>query len=470
MIVMKFGGTSVEDTVAIRRLAKIVGRHLERRPIVVVSAMGKTTNELLKCAQLAAEIKLSDALTALSAIEHHHLRTLDELNLPAKHTEPRTELIKLFEHLRELLKEVGQQGQLCDQLSDAIAAHGELLSSVIVTAALRVIGINSIRVDIRPLMRTNNRFKLAEVDFPEANDKLEAGFRPLLDDSCVPVTQGFIGATADGITTTIGRGGSDYSASIIGAALNAEEIQIWTDVDGIMTSDPRVIPEAAKIKTLSFAEASELAYFGAKVLHPRTLRPLKDAEKNRTVISVRNSRRPDDEGTIILHDAPVSNAPIKAIAFKRGITVITVTSDQMLMEYGYLASLFEVFKKHETSVDLLATTEVSVSMSLDDMRNINAIKQDLEVYGEVDVRDELVLICVVGEQINRSAGLAARIFSSIKDINILMTSQGMLATNVSFIVERKDFENAVKALHKEFFSELDAATFVAPSSAQTAQV
>jgi aspartate kinase len=267
------------------------------------------------------------------------------------------------------------------------------------------------------------------------------------------------------VTTTIGRGGSDYSAAILGAAVDAEEIQIWTDVDGILTTDPRIVAEAAKVKTISFAEASELAYFGAKVLHPSTLLP---AMAKEIPVRVRNSRRPQVEGTAIVRHAPPSRALVKAIAFKRGITVINVASDRMLMAHGFLARLFAVFDKHETPVDMVATSEVSVSMTLDDTRHLDALIADLQSFGEVWVERDQALVCLIGERLKYTPGLASRIFSSIEEVNVSMISHGASAINVSFIVADSDVELAVKLLHREFFSELDAETFETVVAAQAA--
>jgi aspartate kinase len=312
-------------------------------------------------------------------------------------------------------------------------------------------------------MRTNDDFTRAAVQFDLANPKLKEGFLTALANGGLPVTQGFVGSTSDGSTTTIGRGGSDYSASIIGAALDAEEIQIWTDVDGIMTTDPRIVPEAAKVKLISFAEAAELAYFGAKVLHPSTLLP---AMAKDIPVRVCNSRRPEVAGTAIVRNALPSRALIKAIAFKRGLTIINVTSDRMLMAHGFLARLFAVFDKRETPVDMVATSEVSVSMTLDDVRHLNEIIADLQALGEVYVERDMALICLVGERLKFTPGVASRIFSTIEQINVSMISHGASAINVSFVIPGTDVEQAVKALHCEFFSELDEETFEAPALAQ----
>jgi aspartate kinase len=463
MIVMKFGGTSVEDATAIRRLIAIVRTQLHRRPIVTVSAMGKTTNGLLECARLAAAGDAVAAHRKLDALAAHHLDTAAQLALPNEKDALCETLSKRFDEIRATLREIQAANEVTPRLSDAVSANGELLSSVVVAAAFRGAGIPGVWVDVRPLMRTNDDFTRAAVQFDEANPRLRAGFHEALGDNNVPVTQGFIGSTEDGATTTIGRGGSDYSAAIIGAAVAADEIQIWTDVDGILTTDPRIVADAAKVKTISFAEASELAYFGAKVLHPSTLLP---AMAKEIPVCVRNSRRPQVEGTAIVRNAPPSRAPVKAIAFKRGITIINVASDRMLMAHGFLARLFAVFDKHETPVDMVATSEVSVSMTLDDTRHLDALLGDLRAFGDVSVERDQALICLVGENLKYTPGLASRIFSSIEDVNVSMISHGASAINVSFIVANHDVERAVTALHREFFSELDADTFETAAAAQ----
>lgn len=465
MIVMKFGGTSVEDATAIRRLVGIVNRQLDRQPLVVVSAMGKTTNGLLECARLAAEDRLADAFAKLDAIAAHHFKTAEELALPQELSMLRAALEARFAEARATLQNISFTARVMPEASDAISSNGELISSQIVAAAFRAAGVKGVWVDVRPLMRTNHDFTRAAVQFELANPLLKAGFEAALADGGLPVTQGFIGSTAEGATTTIGRGGSDYSASIIGAALNAQDIQIWTDVDGIMTTDPRIVPEAVKVKVISFAEAAELAYFGAKVLHPATLRPalVKDIP-----VHVCNSRRPEVEGTAIVRQAPPSRSLMKAIAFKRGLTIINVASDRMLMAHGFLARLFEVFNRHETSVDMVATSEVSVSMTLDDTRHLEAIVRDLEELGDVTVQKEMALICLVGERLRETPGLAARIFSSIDRINVSMISHGASAINVSFVIASNQVEEAVTALHREFFSEPDEEIFEVTATARVA--
>ncbi|MFN0088184.1 MAG: lysine-sensitive aspartokinase 3 [Blastocatellia bacterium] len=465
MIVMKFGGTSVENATAIRRLIAIVRTQLDRRPIVIVSAMGKTTNGLLECARLAASGEIGAARERLAAIAAHHEVTARELAPPAE-TEPVCAMLAArFEEIRGSLSEIAAAGRVTERGSDAISSNGELLSSVVVAAGFRGAGLNGVWVDVRPWMRTSADFTRAAIQFDKADPLLKKGFTAALAEGGLPVTQGFIGSTDEGVTTTIGRGGSDYSAAIIGAALDAEEIQIWTDVDGILTTDPRIVPEAAKVRIISFAEAAELAYFGAKVLHPSTLLP---AMARQIPVHVRNSRRPQIQGTSIVRNAPPSRALVKAIAFKRGITIINVASDRMLMAHGFLARIFEIFDRHETPVDMVATSEVSVSMTLDDTRNLDAILYDLGRLGETSVERDQALICLVGESLKFTPGVASRIFSSIEDVNVSMISHGASAINVSFIVAGDDVERAVHRLHREFFGELDSETFEPPAAAQAA--
>jgi aspartate kinase len=456
MIVMKFGGTSVEDATAMRRLVSIVRSKIEQQPIVVVSAMSRVTNGLLECAQFMAAGNEAEIRAKLEDIQARHYAAADVLALPEERAALGTALQSQFTELQRTLEEIGRQAEVTPQLSDAVSANGELLSSLLVAAAFRAEGISSERIDIRPLMRTNDDFMRAAIDFKAANPLLAAAFTAEVEEGKVPVTQGFIGSTADGRTTTIGRGGSDYSASIIGAAVDAQALEIWTDVDGMMTTDPRIVPEAAKIKTISFAEASELAYFGARVLHPATLRP---AMVKEIPVYICNSRRPHVQGTAILSQAPHAKAPIKAIAFKRGITVVNVSSVRMLMAHGFLARLFEVFNRHETAVDMVATSEVSVSMTLDDTRHLDAVIADLQEFGEVTVERERAIVCLVGEQMKFTPGLASRIFTPLNQINISMISHGASAINASFVVESALVEEAVKRLHQEFFSELDDETF-----------
>ena len=465
MLVMKFGGTSVENTAAIRRLAGIVANSPTSGCLVVVSAMGKTTNGLLEAGRLAAADNLAEASQITARIADQHLVTAREIVKAEEISLIESAIALQFSNIDLLLNEIALNRQLSAKLLDQLLANGELLSSLIVAGALRACGMPALFIDIRPAMVTSDDFTRAAVIFEETNPRIREIFHQPLVDGIIPVTQGFIGSTRDGITTTIGRGGSDYSATIIGAALDAVEIQIWTDVDGILSTDPRIIPSAVKVRTISFAEASELAYFGAKVLHPSTLLPAMTKE---IPVVVCNSRRPDVKGTSIVREAPPSTAPIKAIAFKRGITVVNVSSDRMLMAHGFLARLFDVFDRYETAIDMVTTSEVSVSMTLDDTRNLTLIIPELRQLGEVTVESGQALICLVGENLKFTPGIAARAFSSLADINVSMISHGASAINLSFIVPDELVEAAIQQLHRHFFMEPDPSTFEVSQSAANA--
>jgi len=272
----------------------------------------------------------------------------------------------------------------------------------------------------------------------------------------VPVAQGFIGSTADGVTTTIGRGGSDYSAAIIGAAIGAEAIEIWTDVDGLLTADPRVVRSARRIRVISFTEAAELSYFGAKVLHPSTVMP---AVEQGIPVHIFNTHNPAGEGTLIVSKPPRTTNAIKSIALKRGVTIINVTATRMLMAYGFLRALFEVFERHQTSVDVVTTSEVSVSMTLDSADNLEAIERDLRQIGEVGIKRDKAIVCVVGENLKSTPGVAGRLFSAIGDANINMISQGASEINLTFVTDERDVAVVVERLHEAFFTEADPAVF-----------
>jgi aspartate kinase len=443
MIVMKFGGTSVEDAAAIDRSCSIVGERIGRKPLVVVSALGGATNGLLEAGNLAAHGEVAKATDIINKLERRHTELL-----PSTAEE--------FTRLRELLKALGAIGEFSLRTQDLIASYGEALSSLIFTDRMKRLGVDAVHIDARKCLVTDDRFGKAAPVMEPTTVRLENGARPHLDAGKVVVMGGYIGATQSGITTTLGRGGSDYSAAIAGAALNADEIQIWTDVDGMMTTDPRIVPGAWKVREISFDEASELAYFGAKVLHPLTVLPA--VEKNIPVF-ILNSKKPKGTGTRITKDARPCKNLIKSIACKRGITVVTVSSSRMLMAHGFLKALFEVFDRHRTSVDMVATSEVSVSLTLDNVSKLDAIVEDLKALGDVEVNPNAALICLVGNNLKYTPGVARRAFGSIADINILMVSHGASNINFSFIVDEKDASLAVQKLHADLFSEVDRDVF-----------
>ena len=443
MIVMKFGGTSVEDAAAIERSCKIVGHRLSRRPFVVVSALGGATNSLLEAGTLAARGEIGRAMEIAERLEKRHAELLEST---AEH----------FIRLRELLKALSAIGEFSPRTQDLVASYGEVLSSLIFADRIKRLGFEAVHLDARQCVITNDHFGKASPIVDLTTIRLEEAARPHLNAGRAVVMGGYIGATSTGITTTLGRGGSDYSAAIAGAALNAEEIQIWTDVDGMMTTDPRIVPDAWKVREISFGEASELAYFGAKVLHPLTVLPA--VEKNIPVY-ILNSRKPGGTGTRITREARPCRNLIKSIAVKKGITVLTVSSSRMLMAHGFLKALFEVFDRHRTSVDMVATSEVSVSLTLDSLSSLDAILEDLRPLGDVEITSEAALICLVGNNLKYTPGVARRAFGSLSDIIVLMVSHGASNINFSFIVDEKDATTAVRRLHADFFSDVDPEVF-----------
>ena len=449
MIVMKFGGTSVEDARSMKSSMEIVRRELSRRPVIVNSAIAGATNQLLTSAHVAFEGKLEEANKLLSDLHERHVLILENV-VENRSTVQQVlmELKKRFEELKNLCTGIAILGELTPRSLDAIASAGERLSSLILAEGLRESGIATELVDARRFMITDDNFGSAAPLLSEVENRVKSEIAPLLQSGKLVVTQGYIGVTTKNITTTLGRGGSDYSAAIIGAVLNAEEIQIWTDVDGVMTADPRIVPSAKKLKMISFREASELAYFGAKVLHPSTILPA--VQKNIPVI-VLNSKRPQSSGTRIVASPTKSSVAVKSIASKRGITVINIQSTRMLMAYGFLESIFSVFRKHKTAVDLVCTSEVAVSLTIDNTASLPEIVRDLEDFSDVTVHEHKAILCLVGEQMQTTAGIADRIFRAIGDINVMMVSQGASEINMSLVIDEQFVSDAVRRLHKEFF-------------------
>jgi aspartate kinase len=455
MIVMKFGGTSVESATAIQRVAGIVRTREAKRPVVVVSAMGKTTNKLLAIATAAIEGERADYIQQLHDLRDFHSREARMVVPLDRRAELDRTLDDHFQELTELVKGLAVLGELTPRSIDAISSYGERLSSYIVTLAFRHFGMNAVHLDARKVIITDKRHTHAAPNFPETYARLMATVPPLAKDSVV-VMGGFIGSTGDGVTTTLGRGGSDFTAAIVGAGIDAEAIEIWTDVDGMLTADPTILPGGHRVKTISFAEAAELAYFGAKVLHPATVVPA--IEKNIPVL-ILNSRRPEVDGTRITADNVPCDNVVKSIACKRKIALVNIHSTRMLMAHGFLHRIFEVFDRYETPVDMVSTSEVSVSLTIDSTKNIDAILAELRQFAEASVEKDGAIVCLVGENIRFTPGVARRVFNSLDGINIRMISQGASLLNLSFVVSESDLARTVAALHEEFFAALDPAVF-----------
>jgi aspartate kinase len=454
MIVMKFGGTSVESAAAIERVAGIVKARLERTPVVVVSAMGKTTNKLLAIAAAAIEGDRQEYIRQIHDLRDFHSREA-RIVVPLAHRAALDRMLdEHFQELTELVKGLAVLGELTPRSIDAISSYGERLSSRIVSLAFEHFGMRSEHVDSRQFIVTDRRHTQAAPNYAATYGRLET--LPTLAKDRVLVMGGFIGATEDGVTTTLGRGGSDFTAAIVGAGMGANEIQIWTDVDGMLTVDPTILPGGHRVKTISFAEAAELAYFGAKVLHPATLVPA--MEKNIPVM-ILNSRRPDVLGTRIIAETVTCENVVKSIACKRKIALLNIHSTRMLMAHGFLRRIFEVFDRFETPVDMVATSEVSVSLTIDNLQRLDGIVAELCNFAEVESERDQAIICLVGDNIRYTPGVAKRVFGALDGVNIRMISQGASLLNMSFVVAEKDIHHTVEALHEEFFAALDPAVF-----------
>jgi len=447
MIVAKFGGTSVADAGAIGRLIDIVRSRAPEQPIVVVSALAKVTDGLLGLAPLVHAGDTSALEAALAGLVNRHEAATRDLPgcdqvVPA-----------IADDAEALGRELGAaMGRALRPAElDALASRGELWSSRLVSAALEAAGVPASWVDIRPLMVTDDRFGRATPHPQMLTARARECLPPLTARGRVPVTQGFIGATADGVPTTLGRGGSDFTAALLGAALDVERVEIWTDVNGLMTADPRIVPSARTLRAASYEEAAELATFGAKVLHPATAQPLVRAG---IPIVVLNSTRPDEPGTVIEPSAVLErlgDSPVRSISWKRGITVVNVRAPRMLGAYGFLRTMFEVFERHEVVVDVLASGEVSVSLTVEDRSRLDAVVRELSELGEVWVEHHRAIVAVVGIGLRTTPGLAARLFRAVQPANVEVISQGASAINMTFVVREEDGPEVVRRLHQEFF-------------------
>ena len=457
IVVMKFGGTSVEDSTAMLRTAKIVAGRVAKglKPIVVVSAMSKVTDTLLAAADAAGRNKREEALKLSDALRTRHLKTASELNSGDRLTSLHLNIHHDFDQLDDLLRGIAAVGELTNRTSDHVVSFGERLSSQMVAAAFAEQGMNGVHVDARNVILTDANYQKASPNERAIENAASSQLIPLVDTGKVPVMGGFIGS-CDGITTTLGRGGSDYTGALVGGALHAGAIEIWTDVNGIMTTDPRIVPEALRVKTISFEEAAELAYFGAKVLHPATILPA--VQKNIPVF-VLNSRNAENEGTRITATPPPCASPFKSIAAKKKLTIIDIVASRMLLAHGFLKLVFDVFDKHHCAIDMVSTSEISVSVTVDSREALPAISADLSKIADVKFEGNKALICLVGEDIRGHAGIAGQVFSAISHVNIRMISQGASEINMSFMVNEDDVDEAIRSLHSKFFIAPDSNIF-----------
>ena len=464
MKVMKFGGTSVADQSAMERLIAIVRAERQaeaqteggdaRGPIVVVSALSGVTDRLLGVAALAQSGDLEGAKSSLRELRARHI-TVSEVVTDATLRQSVVEAInREFDDLERIVSALVVLQEVSPRWLDTLAAAGEILSSQIVAAALTAHKLQGAWVDSRKAVVTDAEYTAAAPMFEETTAALMMHADPPLAAGRIPVMGGFVGATQAGVTTTLGRGGSDFSAAIVGACLGASEIQIWTDVDGMLTADPRIVKNPQVVPHLSFAEASELAYFGAKVLHPATIQP---AVARNIPVRILNSQRATARGTLITADRPKTAHPLTAVASKKGVTVVDITSTRMLMAHGFLRRLFEVFERFKTPVDVITTSEVSVSVTIDDARRLPAIVEALSGFAEVGREDHMAIVCVVGDGLHDDPGLAARVLASVGDVPLRMVSQAASRRNITFVIREGDVPQALGRVHDAFFSAASVA-------------
>lgn len=459
MVVMKFGGTSVADQHAIERLIAIVRAQRQadaqeeggdaRGPIVVVSALSKVTDRLLGIAANAGAGDLEGAHHNLTELRQRHITVSEVIQDPALQREVVEFLDREFDELGRIVQALAVLHEVSPRWLDSLAAMGEVLSSRIVAAALTSHGLRAAWIDARRAVITDGEHTAAAPLFPETTASLMLNVDPALAAGRIAVIGGFVGATSNGVTTTLGRGGSDYSAAIIGACLGAGEIQIWTDVDGMLTADPRIVPDPYVVPHLSFAEASELAYFGAKVLHPATIQP---AVARNIPVRILNSHRPHARGTLITGERPPAGRPLTAIASKKEVTVVSITSTRMLMAHGFLRRLFEVFEKWKTPVDVITTSEVTVSVTVDDRRRLPSIIEALSEFAEVEAEHDMAIVCVVGEGLQSDPTLIGQVLQGVGGVQIRLVSQAASRHNVTFVIREADLPRALAQLHGQFFA------------------
>ena len=445
-VVMKFGGTSLEDGAAIRRAIRIVKQRLRHRPVVVASALADVTDQLLSAGKAAANGELASAREMLQVLQRRHEQVGLDVAGPERCDQLRIGLAAEFLQIHGVLSRVASGHELTARLQDELLSYGESISSRIVQAAFVQGGLDAVWVDARACIVTDAAHTQATPLWEETNQRVQAAMLPLLTEAKIPVLGGFIGATRDRIPTTLGRGGSDFTASIVGAALLASRIEIWTDVDGILTTDPKLCPDARRVPSMSFEEAADLAYFGAKVLHPASIAP---AMRKNIPVWVLNSRNPEGKGTeIVAH--PGDECVMKAITAKMGVSVVDVNAVRWLAP-ELLREIFEVFERHNYSLDLLSASRGSLSLLVSSTEALPKIAEELKGLANVRWQNHKALVCLVGEKVRRQPEIASQVFRALADVDLRMICQGASERNISFLVDESRAEDLVRRLHRLFF-------------------
>ena len=450
MIVMKFGGTSVANFEAITRTIFIIGGRLDKKPVVVVSALSKITDLLYKIADAAAAKDLSQTRELLGQLRQRHVDLASELLAQSMLKDEAVERVnELCDSLEGIAMAVCSLGELSDRNKAVIISTGEYLSSTIISYAMNAKGIKTKWVDARTMMVTSDSYLKGEPDMDAISAKVPDVIAEAYEGMDAVITQGFVGVTSEGRPTVLGRGGSDYSASLIGMAIDAEQIEIWTDVDGVRTADPRFVPNTKSLEKISFEEAAEMAHFGAKVLHPLTIEP---AVRKNIPIYVLNSMNPSGKGTAILRNELIEDG-VKSVSFKENIRVINIFSTKMINTSGFLRRVFEIFSESKVSVDLISTSEANISVTVDSAQNIDAVVAELSEFADVIVDDDKSQVSVIGKNIVKLNGMLKKTFTPLKKCNVYMISQGASFVNISFVVDREELNEVVCDLHHHLFEQ-----------------
>jgi len=442
MIVMKFGGSSVAGADRIRHVAAIIKTQLPRKPALVLSAMGDTTDHLLEAGDLA----LKEGKVQIKHVEKLHIDTMKNLKLP-----PPKEIGDLMNELTRLLSGIALIRELTPRTKDFLVSFGERLSVRIAAAYLKSIKMNARAFDAWEVgFISNSNYTQAEI-LKESWDLIPEKILQQIKGNVLPVVTGFLAKDEKGSITTFGRGGSDLTATMIAASCRAEEVQVWKDVDGILTADPRIVSGTRPVQNVTYDEASELAYFGAQVLHPRAMQP---CMKTGTPVLVKNSYNVDAPGTRIGNStANKKNPPVRAITSKHNITLVDIVSTRMLGQYGFLSEVFAIFAKHNISVDMVATSEVSVSLTLDTIYDLSEVRKELSKIASVEIKTGNAIVSIIGN-VKRSSEILARAFRicQLIGVPVQMVSQGASKVNIGFIVNDSESAEVVKALHMDFFT------------------
>lgn len=448
---MKFGGTSVANFEAISRTVSIVESKLSQKPVVVVSALSKVTDLLYRIADQASLCNQDEVNNLLGELRTRHISLARELMADSRAMceEACARVNAICDSLDSFVSAVCSLGELSDRSKAKIISNGEYLSSTIICFTMNARGIATNFVDARKFMITSEDYLKGEPQTSEIIARTPEVINEAFKGVSAVITQGFVGATLKGGQTVLGRGGSDYSASLIGMAMDAERIEIWTDVDGVRTADPRVVANTKSLSKISFEEAAEMAHFGAKVLHPLTIEP---AVKKNIPIYVLNSMNPAGEGTAILQNEYIEDG-VKSVSFKENITLINIFSTRMINTSGFLKRVFEIFSENKVSVDLISTSEANISLTVDSSQKMEKVISELTEFADVDVHDDKSQVSIIGKNIVNLSGLLRQTMASLQNCKIYMISQGATYVNISFVVDRSAMKTVVTEVHKLLFEE-----------------